>query len=50
MNIISIKTSRIKFRICMKLRDKTTEQTHFGFFYVKSKYIAFIAMICYLSV
>ena len=50
MHIISIKTFRIKFTIYMKLRNKTTEQTHFGFFYVKSKHITFIAIICYLSI
>ena len=50
MHIISIETFRIKSRICMELRNKTTELTHFGFFYAKSKSVILNAVIFYLLI
>ena len=34
----------------MKLQNKTAEPTNFDFLYVKSKYIIFIVVICYLLI
>ena len=50
MHIISIETFRIKSRICTELRNKTTELTHFGFFYDKSQSIILNAVTFYLLI
>ena len=50
MHIINMEAFRIKSRIRMESRYKTTEPTHFGFFFVKSKCIIPNAVIFYLLI
>ena len=50
IHIINMEAFRIKSRTRLESRYKTTEPTHFGFFFVKSKCIIPNAVIFYLLI